>query len=195
VEDLKKMFDNFRFNMLNRRAASTESKAAEIIKNLNIKKGDIIADIGSGGGYFTLEFSKEVGVEGKVYAIDTNKKSLDYIARESGKRSRENIKVLLANESGFILPVQSVDILFLRNVFHHLPEPTNYFENIKKFLKSNGKISLIDYDKKGFSFIGISGHYVPEKVLIDKLEKAGFYVSEKFDFLPEQSFIIFKMNP
>jgi ubiquinone/menaquinone biosynthesis C-methylase UbiE len=195
VEDLKKMFDNFRFNMLNRRAASTESKPAEIIKILNIKKGNIIADIGSGGGYFTLEFSKEVGVEGKVYAIDTNQKSLDYIARESGKRIGENIKVVLANESGFILPVQSVDILFLRNVFHHLPEPTNYFENIKKFLKSNGKIALIDYDKKGFSFIGISGHYVPEKVLIDKLEKAGFYVSEKFDFLPEQSFIIFKMNP
>ena len=136
-----------------------------------------------------------MGVEGKVYAIDTNQKSMDYIARESGKRIGENIKVVLANESGFILPVQSVDILFLRNVFHHLPEPTNYFENIKKFLKSNGKIALIDYDKKGFSFIGISGHYVPEKVLIDKLEKAGFYVSEKFDFLPEQSFIIFKMNP
>ncbi|MGO9387344.1 MAG: class I SAM-dependent methyltransferase [Methanobacterium sp.] len=189
------MFDNFRFNMLNRRAASAESKPAEIIKSLNIKKGDIVADIGSGGGYFTFEFSSEVGVEGKVYAIDTNQNSLDYISRESGKRSSDNIKVVLANESGFSLPEQSVDIIFLRNVFHHLPEPTNYFENIKKFLKSNDKIALIDYNKKGFSFIGISGHYVPEKVLIDKLEKAGFYVSEKFDFLPEQSFMIFKMNP
>jgi arsenite methyltransferase len=189
------MFDNFRFNMLNRRASSAESKPAEIIKNLNIKKGDIIADIGSGGGYFTFEFSSEVGLEGKVYAIDTNQKSLDYITRESGRRSRENIKVILANESEFILPDQSVDIIFLRNVFHHLLEPTNYFENIKKFLKSNGKIALIDYDKKGFSFIGISGHYVPEKILIDNLEKAGFYVSEKLDFLPEQSFIIFKLNP
>ncbi len=55
------MFDNFRFNMLNRRAASAESKPAEIIKSLNIKKGDIVADIGSGGGYFTFEFSSEVG--------------------------------------------------------------------------------------------------------------------------------------
>ncbi len=189
------MFDNFTFNMLNRRASSAESKPVEIIKSLNIKKGDIVADIGSGGGYFTFEFSNEVDLEGKVYAIDTNQKSLDYIARKSKKLSRKNIKVVLANENGFILPDQSVDILFLRNVFHHLPEPTNYFENIKKFLKFNGKIALIDYNKKGFSFIGISGHYVPEKVLIDKLEKAGFYVSEKFDFLPEQSFMIFKMNP
>lgn len=72
-------------------------------------------------------------------------------------------------------------------MFHNLSEPTEYFENIKQFLKSNGKIALIDYNKKGFSIIGISGHYVPEEVLINKLEKAGFQVSEKFDFLSEQS--------
>ncbi len=189
------MFENFRFNMLNKRASSAKSKPAEIIKSLDIKKGNIIADIGSGGGYFTFEFSSEVGMEGKVYAIDTNQKSLDYIKRELEKRSIKNIKVILADENGFILPDKSLDIIFLRNVFHHLPEPTQYFENIKQFLKSNGKIALIDYNKKGFSFIGISGHYVPEEVLINKLEKAGFYVSEKFNFLPEQSFIIFKIKP
>ena len=79
-------------------------------------------------------------------------------------------------------------------MFHNLPEPTEYFENIKQFLKSNGKIALIDYNKKGFSFIGIAGHYVTEEVLINKLEKTGLYPSEKFDFLPEQSFIIFKIK-
>jgi arsenite methyltransferase len=84
------MFDNFRFNMLNKRASSAESKPAEIIKSLDIKKGDIIADIGSGGGYFTFEFSNEV--EGKVYAIDTNQKFLDYITRELRKRSIKKYK-------------------------------------------------------------------------------------------------------
>ncbi len=186
------MFENFRFNMLNKRAAAHESKPAEILKELNIHNEDIIGDIGAGGGYFTLEFSKKVGTKGKVYAIDTNQKSLDFIDK-SKKERINNIKTVLANENGLFLP-EKVDMLFLRNVFHHLPEPVDYFKNIKQFLKPDGKLAIIDYNKKGFSFIGISGHYVPEEVLIDKLEKAGFYPSEKFDFLINQSFIIFKMK-
>ncbi|HML04472.1 MAG TPA: methyltransferase type 11, partial [Methanobacterium sp.] len=60
-----KVFENFRLNMLNREAASTKNKPAEIVKNLNMQKGDKIGDIGSGGGYFTFLFSKEAGENGK----------------------------------------------------------------------------------------------------------------------------------
>ena len=66
------MFTGFRLNMLNREAASPKNKPAEIIERLNINNGDIIGDIGTGGGYFTFEFSKEAGEKGKVFAIDTN---------------------------------------------------------------------------------------------------------------------------
>ena len=185
------MFTNFRLNMLNREAASPKNKPDEIIKSLNIQKGDVIADIGTGGGYFTFEFSRKVGEEGKVYPVDVNQKSLEFI-NKSNNESR-NIKTVLVNENGLSLP-EKVDLLFLRNVFHHLPQPEEYFKNIKQFLKDNGKIAVIDYKKKGFSFTGIFGHYTPEKVLIGKMEKAGFYVFKQFDFLPEQSFILFKMK-
>ncbi len=187
------MFENFRFNMLNKKAASPKSKPAEILKALDIHEGVIIGDIGTGGGYFTFEFSGKVGKKGKVYAIDTNRKSLDYIENKSKKEGIKNIEIVLANENKFSLP-EKVDILFLRNVFHHLPEPTEYFKTLKQCLKYDGRIVIIDYNKKGFSFIGISGHYEPDDVVIDKLEKAGFNVHKRYDFLPEQSFLIFKMN-
>ena len=73
-------------------------------------------------------------------------------------------------------------------------EPTEYFKNLRQFLKDDGKIAIMDYKKKGFSFVGFFGHYTPEETIIDIMEKAGFYVSEKFDFLDNQSFIIFKMS-
>ena len=92
------------------------------------------------------------------------------------------------------LPEKSVDLFFLRNVFHHLPDRVEYFKNIKKLLKDDGKIAIIDYKKKGFSFTGLFGHYTPENVLMDTMDKAGFSPLEKFDFLPDQLFIIFEKN-
>lgn len=187
------MFDNFRLNMLNREASSPKNNSDEIIKSLDIQKRNIIADIGTGGGYFTFEFSRKVGENGRVYAIDTNHKSLAFIENKSKKERINNIKPVLGNENGFSLP-ETADIFFLRNVFHHLHEKVDYFKNIKQFLKNEGKIVIIDYKKKGYSFTGIFGHYTPEEVIIGIMDKSGFYVSEQFDFLNNQSFIVFKMK-
>ncbi|HML05997.1 MAG TPA: methyltransferase domain-containing protein, partial [Methanobacterium sp.] len=178
-------------NMLNKRASSHESRPAEVLKSLDIHDGDIIGDIGTGGGYFTFEFSKKVGKKGRVYSIDTNQKSLDFVNNNSNEVN--NIKTILANENGFLLP-EKVDIFFLRNVFHHLPEPVQYFRSLRQYLKEDGKIALIEYKKKGFSFVGLFGHYTPEETIIGIMEKAGFCISEKFDFLDTQSFMIFKIK-
>ena len=204
------MFDNYKLNMLNKKAASLESRPAEVLKSLNIHKGDIIGDIGTGGGYFTFEFSRKVGKNGRVYAIDTNQKSLAFISDKSKKEMINNIKPVLADQKGFLLP-ETADIFFLRNVFHHLPEPVEYFKNIKQFLKKDGKIVIMDYKKETYKhevfvlqkfneflresgFLGMFGHYTPEETVIDTMKRAGLDVSEKFGFLPKQSFITFKME-
>ena len=68
------MLTGFRLKMLNREASSPKNKPLEIIEHLNIQDGMVVGDIGSGGGYFTHEFSRKVGREGQVYAIDVNQK-------------------------------------------------------------------------------------------------------------------------
>ncbi len=65
--------------MFNRKASRKQSRADEILKTLNIQPGQTIADIGSGGGFFTFLFSHLVGDKGTVYAIDTNEEFLEYI--------------------------------------------------------------------------------------------------------------------
>ena len=185
------MFDNYKLNMLNKKAASLESRPAEVLKSLNITKGNIIGDVGAGGGYFTFEFSRKVGKNGRVYAIDTNQKSLDFIANKSKKEIVNNIKPVLADQNELFLP-ETVNMFFLRNVFHHLPEPTEYFKNITQFLKNDGKIVIMDYKKEISGFVGMFKHYTPEETVINTMKRAGFDVSEKYDFLPNQSFIVFK---
>jgi len=178
--------------MLNREAASPKNKSLEIIKNLNIGSRMVVVDIGSGGGYFAQEFSKKVGEKGMVYAIDVNQKALDFISDNFEKENIKNAKTLLGNFNGVNLPEKSVDLIFLRNVFHHLSNQEEYFKNIKKILKSNGKIAIIDYNHKGFSLSGFLGHYTPENKLLDIMGRAGFFSSQKFDFLHNQLFMIFE---
>ena len=187
------MFNNYRVNMLNKEAGSPKNKSIEIIKNMEMSEEDVIADIGSGGGYFTFKFSNEVGKTGKIYSIDTNQKSQEYIDDNSKKHNLNNIQTVLVDENGLLIP-EKVDTIFLRNVFHHLPQQVEYFKNIKQFLKKKGKIAIIEHKKNGFSFVSIFGHNTPVEIIVETMEKAGFTLNKKLDFLPNQSFTIYKMK-
>jgi ubiquinone/menaquinone biosynthesis C-methylase UbiE len=184
------MFNEFQLKMLNKEASSAKNKPSNIIEHLHLKKGMVVGDIGSGGGYFACEFSRKVGVEGHVYAVDLNRKSLEYIARNLEKKEIRNVKTVLAQPQEVELPEQ-FDLFFLRNVFHHLTEPEEYFKSLKRFLKDDGRIAIIDYEKRKFSFTGLFGHYTPLTVLLDIMERAGFYPFKQHDFLQDQLFIIF----
>ena len=183
---------NLRLKMLNRRASAPGSKLREVIESLNIQESDTVADIGSGGGYFTLEFAKRVGKGGKVYAVDTKQENLDYVKAQSEREGINNVVTVLADDE-IGLPEKSVDLVFMRNVVHHLPEPARYFADLKRFLKPDSRVAIIDYKKGGgFSFTQLFGHYIEEAVLLDEMERAGYDAMARFDFLPEQSFNIFK---
>lgn len=180
--------------MFNRKAARRQSKANEILKTLNIQPGQTIADIGSGGGFFTLLFSQLVGDEGRIYAIDTNQDFLEFINKQAAKQGIANITTVRATEQTIPLPTHSVDLVFVRNVFHHLQNRTQYFSEAKQLLTSEGRIAIIEFSRQGsrLSFHRRCGHNVPKEIIIEEMKKAGYIVSASFDFLPIQSFTIFR---
>jgi len=178
--------------MFNKRASDPKNKPDRILDALGLKKGQEIADIGSGGGYFSLRFAKLVGKEGRVYAVDTNSEFLEFVRKEAEERSLDNIKPTLVGRNGLVLSKRSLDWIFLRNVYHHLPNRVEYFRNLRGLLKPGGRIAIIEYKRRGFfSFHRIFGHYVPQEIIAKEIEEAGYRVERKFDFLPEQSFTIF----
>ncbi len=189
------MFTSFFLKMLNREAALPKHKSERIIESLHIQEGYAIADIGAGGGYFTLKFAEKVGKTGKVYAVDTQPKYLDFIRREAECQGDDNIILVLATEDAVGLPESALDLIFARNMFHHLTEPGQYFHNLKRFLKPTGKVAIIDHKPKGgFSFVSLFRHHTPEEVILQEMENAGYYLVESFDFLSEQAFDIFAVK-
>lgn len=180
--------------MFNKKAASPKSKPDEILKALDLKSGQNVADIGSGGGYFSLRFAEAVGKQGQVFAVDTNKDYLDYIKTKASIKTLNNIKRVQISGDRIDLPDNFFDLIFFRNVYHHLKNRVEYMKTYKTKLKSNGRIAIIEYKPGGsiFSFRRFFGHNVPKEKIIAELKEAGYHKAEEYNFLSEQSFIIFK---
>lgn len=184
-----------RAEMFNRKAASSNSESNRIIKILNIKRGENILDIGSGGGYFSMRFASETGLDGTVYATDVNKQFLDYIDNKTKENGFNNIKTILINDKIKGITKESCDLIFMRNVYHHLNNTENYFKDLKHLLKPEGRIVIIDYKKtKNFSFINLLKHYIKEEYIISCLRNSGYEHEKSYNFLKQQSFNIFKIK-
>ena len=183
--------EKLKAKMFNKKAANPKNKPDQIIEAIGLKLGQSIADIGAGGGYFTLRFADIVGNEGRVYAIDTNPEFLQFIKINAKEKGLNNTVTILAKDR-LDLPESSLDFVFMRNVTHHIPSRVEYFRDLKRFLKSDGKIIIIEYKKgKFFTFRGLFGHDVHKETIMQEMEEVGYLLEKEFDFLPEQHFTIY----
>lgn len=189
------MFDRYRLNQLNLHAASADSQAERIISELSINKGHTIADIGSGGGYFTIAFARLVGKSGHVYAVDTKSSILAYVDNLAEKEGLKNIISVLGGEDEVVLPKKAMDLIFIRNVFHHLKNPSGYMQRLRPFLKPDGKIVVIDHKPNGGGlYVRLFHHHTPESTVLQVMSDAGYQPVAKFEYLSQQNFQIFQLS-
>ena len=181
--------------MFNRKASNPKNKPDEILETLALRLGQNVADIGAGGGYFSLRFAEAVGEGGRVFAVDTNPEFLEFIKNGAKEKGLENVETVLVTEDSLTLPERSLDLVFMRNVTHHIPNRVEYFRKLKPFLKPEGRIAIIEYRHTGrSSFHRMFGHYVPQETIVDEMKEAGYRLREDLDFLPEQTFTIFSLK-
>ena len=183
---------NLKAEMFNRKAADPKNKPDEILRVLGLGPGQSVADIGCGGGYFSLRFADLVGGEGRVYAVDTREEFLQFCADTARERGLHNIVTVLATEGSLPIPEGSLDLVFIRNAYHHLENRVDYFRNLKRLLKPEGTLAIVEYRRgRFFSFHRIFGHYVPQESIVEEMVEAGYRLKGRFDFLVEQSFTLF----
>ena len=186
------LMSNLMAKKFNKKASNPKNKPDKVLQTIDPKPGQNIVDIGSGGGYFTLRFAKIVGDKGKIYAVDTNPVLLDYVKNSAKKEGLDNIETILTKEDRVDLPEKSIDIIFMRNVTHHLFDRVEYFKQLKKFLTARGRVVILEYKKgKSFTFRGLFGHYLPKEVVMREMQESGYRLEKEFDFLPEQHFTIY----
>ena len=179
---------------MNKHAASKRAKPSRILACLALKPGAVAADLGAGGGYYSYAFARAVGTKGKVIAVDTSTDRLAYVQQQAQKERLHNITTYQTKANQIELPRIKFDLIFTRNMFHHLDDPNRYFKGITQFLKSKGRVAVIDYKPPTsfrLRFFARRHHHTDPKIIENTMFNAGLYLDQSYDFLPDQSFQIF----
>jgi arsenite methyltransferase len=183
---------------LDRAERDTDQQPERVIEALDLQPGLSVADIGAGSGYFTRRFVQAVTEKGKVYAVDVEPDMLQY-AKASLARMPipSTVEFILAQSGNPQLPRQSVDLIFLCNVYHHLDDRPAYFSNVRPALKPGGRVAVIDFyhDARSGDVGFPRKHLVARDTVVEEMVKAGFQLVREHTFLARQYFLEFSPVP
>jgi ubiquinone/menaquinone biosynthesis C-methylase UbiE len=172
-------------------------KPKDVVAALKLHAGEVVADVGTGSGYFVPYLSKAVGSSGRVYAIDIQPEMLAFVQRKVAELDLTNVTTVLSQEADTRLDQESVDLAFMVDVYHELGSPATLLSNIRAVLKPGGRLTIIDFkaDKEADRVGPPLSHRVPKERLMAELERAGFELTETIDLLPYQYFLVFTGKP
>ncbi len=148
----------------------------EIVAALNLVPGMAVADIGAGTGLFTRLFAEKVGPSGKVYAVDIAPQFLEHIAADAKKHKQDQVVTILCSQDSTNLPRDSVNLVFMSDVYHHLEKPEKTLASIHQALRPGGRLVVIEFDRvEGKSSAFVLKHVrAGQAVFRKEIEAAGF---------------------
>ena len=166
-------------------------KPHEVLTALEIKQGEVIADVGAGSGYFTFRLAHHVGDTGKVYAIDVSPDMILHLNRRIRDLKASNVSSILADPDDPLLPERSVNRFFFSDSWHHIENQAKYLSLMKKMVKPGGEIVMIDFHKKELPVGPPMQMKIAREDLIKQMEGNGFRLTKEHTFLPYQYFLVF----
>ena len=164
-------------------------KPHQVIEALALKSDAIVADIGSGTGYFSVRLSNMVS-KGRVYGVDVEPDMVRYLAERAKREKRANITAIAGSPGDPKLP-EKVDLILMVDVFHHVDNRAIYFRKLQTSLKPGGRIAIIDFRMDSRDGPPKSERVTPEGVIAE-LKGAGYALSREHGFLPDQYFLVFE---
>lgn len=173
----------------------TWQKPDEVMKHLQLRTGDVVADIGAGTGYFTRRFARAVGPQGKAIGLDIEPTMVTHINTNAKKHAVANLTARQVPPNDPQLEPQSVDVVFICDTYHHMQERVAYARLLAKALKPGGRVVIVDFHKRELP-LGppVEWKLTPEAVS-EEFRQAGFQLSRSVDFLPYQYFLEFTLTP
>ena len=172
-----------------------EERPSEVIKQLDLKAGMVVCDMGCGNGFYSLTMAKLVGPEGKVLAVDIQPEMLHLLELRANEEGIENIEPVLSTIVDPKLPKESVDLLLMVDVYHEFSHPQLMLEKIRESLKPDGMIALLEYREEDRSVPIKPLHKMSKRQIMKEYKANGFQLAKQYDGLPWQHLMFFKKDP
>jgi ubiquinone/menaquinone biosynthesis C-methylase UbiE len=176
---------------LDRAERDVEEDPDRAIDVLKIEKGSTVADIGAGSGYMTVKLAKKVGPQGRVYANDIQQGMLDLLNKRLAKGKITNVSVVLGAQDDPRLPIDTLDLVLMVDVYHELSQPQLMLRHIRASLKSGGRLVLLEYRKEDPSIPIRPEHKMTAAEAKLEVEAEGFKLTRTNEDLPRQHILIF----
>jgi ubiquinone/menaquinone biosynthesis C-methylase UbiE len=165
------------------------------IAKLGLKEGMLVADFGAGTGFNTKVASVRVGHTGKVYAIEIQKGLVNKLRSELAKEGISNVEVIWGDievKHGTKIANNLMDAVIASNILFQAEDKLGFVDEIKRILKPQGKVLVIDWNDS-FSGMGpIPEHIIKKDKAEDLFIKRGFKKMENISVGDHHYGIIFK---
>jgi ubiquinone/menaquinone biosynthesis C-methylase UbiE len=158
---------------------------------LRVGEGSVVADVGAGGGWFTVRLARRVGPNGTVYAQDVQPQMLEAIGRRVQREGYRNVKPVRGEADDPKLPSGALDAALIVDSYHEFANPVALLSNLAASLKPGGRVGIVNFTKDG----GGPGPPMAERVdaqkVIDEASQAGLRLVSRESFLDFQYMLIF----
>ena len=175
---------------LERSDREEEENTSKLIKNMDIQPGDDIADIGAGSGYHVFRMAP-LTENGTVYAVDIQDEMLASMKLRKEEGNIQNVNLIKGSTQSVNLPENSVDKILMVDVYHEFDFPVEMVASMKKALRSDGKIYLIEYRGEDRNVPIKPLHKMTEKQAVKEMKAAGFKLQKNIGNLPWQHCMVF----
>jgi ubiquinone/menaquinone biosynthesis C-methylase UbiE len=177
---------------LERPEREAEEAPSKAIAALGIKPGQVVADIGAGSGYYSVRLARAVGPTGRVYATDIQPEMLALLKKRIEKDALSNVELVLGTESETRLPDGSVDLALMVDVYHELSQPQAFLKGVRRALKRDGRLVLIEFRKEDPQVPIREEHKMTVREARQELEADGYTFDRLIDVLPWQHILVFR---
>lgn len=169
-------------------------KPEELLEVLGIKKGDVVADIGAGPGFFSLRAAQHVGPTGKVFAVDVQQEMIDGLRQMAQKSGLKNIVPILGSADDPKLPANSVDEVLIIIAYHEFSHPSEMMHHIYTAMKPDAQMLIVEYKAEDPNSRVSPAHKMRATDILGEISGFGFRPDKVIDMIPTQHVFIFRKD-
>jgi ubiquinone/menaquinone biosynthesis C-methylase UbiE len=177
---------------LERPEREREEAPSKAIAALDIRPGQVVADVGAGSGYYTRRLAEKVGPTGKVFATDLQPQMIALLNARVAKEKLTHVEVVQATETDPRLPAGLLDLILMVDVYHELARPQEMLRQLRGALKPDGRLVLIEFRKEDAGVPIREDHKMSVREARLELEAEQYRFDRVIDVLPWQHILVFR---
>lgn len=170
-----------------------QEQPERVLDAMGLRRGDVVADVGCGSGYYARRMARRVQPGGAVYCQDIQPEMLDLMRRRAADEGVAGIEAVLGTPTDPKLPAGAVDWVLIADVYHEMSDPVPMLAAIRRALAPRGRVALLEYRAEDGTGDRIKAdHTMSARQVLLEWRAAGFELLALHDFLPSQHLFFFR---